>query len=307
MSQRKREDLLRKGGICISRYDYDSDYPFAVYIANLGMYKDGRLVGEWVKFPTTAENMRQTLKNIGIGKKHDRDQSYENWFVFDDVSNLEVLEGFLNSNINEMNYLASKLNGMSEDEYQKFRAAVKMGDHSGSIQELINLTDNLDCYDIYPYIHDYDDLGRRRFKEADDIQLPDDLLVYVDYDTFGRDIAFEEKGQITNLGYMLNNGSPFNEHYDGRNSSIPEEYRVMTEQDYMRLKRPEPIKFSFERDEPSPQDDSHHAADQPEKRKVKDKKLSVREWLKSAKRKNTECNYANLHVKSQKTTERGGI
>mgnify|MGYP001783859416 CR=1 FL=1 len=84
---------------------------------------------------------------------------------------------------------------------------------------------------------------------------------------------------------MLNNGSPFNEHYDGRNSSIPEEYRVMTEQDYMRLKRPEPIKFSFERDEPSPQDDSHHAADQPEKRKVKDKKLSVREWLRNAKKK----------------------
>ena len=68
MSQKKREDLLRKGGSSISRYNYDSDYPFAVYIANLGMYNDGRLVGEWVKFPTTAEKMRQTLKNIGIGK-----------------------------------------------------------------------------------------------------------------------------------------------------------------------------------------------------------------------------------------------
>ena len=197
MSQRNREDLLQKGGSSISRYNYDSDYPFAVYIANLGMYKDGRLVGEWVKFPTTAEKIGQTLKNIGIGRKHDHDQTYENWFVLDDVSNMEVLEGRLNSNINELNYLASKLNGMSEDEYQKFRAAVKMGNHSGSIQELINLTDNLDCYDIYPYIHDYDDLGRRRFEEADDIKLPDDLLVYIDYDSYGRDIALKEKGQIT--------------------------------------------------------------------------------------------------------------
>ena len=92
MRRGNREDLLRKGGICISRYYYDSDYPFAVYIANLGMYKAGRLVGEWVKFPTTAEEMRQTLKNIGIGKKHNRDQAYENWLVFDDVSNLEVLK-----------------------------------------------------------------------------------------------------------------------------------------------------------------------------------------------------------------------
>ncbi len=105
-----------------------------------------------------------------------------------------------------MNYLASKLNDMSEDEYQKFRAAVKMGDHTGSIQELINLTDNLDCCDIDPYIHGYDDLGRRRFEEADDIQLPDDLLVYINYDSFWRDIALKEKGQITHLGYMRNNG-----------------------------------------------------------------------------------------------------
>lgn len=247
------------------------------------------------------------IKEYWYWKKYNRDQAYENWFVFDDVSNMEVLEGFLNSNINEMNYLASKLNDMSEDEYQKFRAAVKMGDHSGSIQELINLTDNLDCYDIYPYFHDYDDLGRRRFEEADDIQLPDDLLVYIDYDTFGRDIAFEEKGQITNLGYMLNNGSPFHERYDGRHNSIPEKYRVMSEQDYMRLKRPEPIKFSFERDELSPQNDSHYAAEQSEKCEVKDKKFSVREWLRNAKQNSIECNYSNLHVKSPKTTERGEI
>lgn len=278
-----------------------------MYIANLGIYNDGRLVGEWVKFPTTAEKMRQTLRNIGIGKKHNCNQAYDNWFVFDDVSNLDVLEGLLNSNINEMNYLASKLNDMSEDEYQKFRAAVKMGDHTGSIQELINLTNNLDCYDIYPYIHDYDDLGRRRFEEADDIQLPDDLLFYINYDLYGCDIALKEKGQITHMGYMRNNGKPFHERYDGRHNSIPEEYRVMTEQDYMRLKRPEPIKFSFERDEPLQQNHSHYAADQSGKSKVKDKKLSVREWLRNAKRKNTEFSYVNVHTKSRRTAERGGI
>ena len=81
----------------------------------------------------------------------------------------------------------------------------------------------------------------------------------------------------------------------------------MSEQDYMRLKHPEPIKFSFERDEPSPRNNSYHAADQPEKRKVKDKKFSVREWLRNAKQKNTECNYSDVYAKSRKTTERGGI
>ena len=48
-----------------------------------------------------------------------------------------------------MNYLASKLDDMSQDEYERFQAAMEIGDHTGSIQELINLTENLDCYDVY--------------------------------------------------------------------------------------------------------------------------------------------------------------
>ena len=36
-------------------YEYDKDYPFAAFITNLGKYNEGSLVGEWVKFPTTAE------------------------------------------------------------------------------------------------------------------------------------------------------------------------------------------------------------------------------------------------------------
>ena len=40
-------------------YDYDKDYPFAAFITNLGKYNEGALVGEWVKFPTTAEELKK--------------------------------------------------------------------------------------------------------------------------------------------------------------------------------------------------------------------------------------------------------
>ena len=45
-----------------------------------------------------------------------------------------------------------KLDEMSQIEYEQFQAAMEIGDHSGSLQEIINLTENLDCYDIYPDI-----------------------------------------------------------------------------------------------------------------------------------------------------------
>ena len=42
-------------------YGYDKDYPFAAFVTNLGKYNEGELVGEWVKFPTTAEEMKQVF------------------------------------------------------------------------------------------------------------------------------------------------------------------------------------------------------------------------------------------------------
>ena len=50
-------------------YDYDKDYPFAAFITNLGKYNEGALVGEWVKFPTTAEELKKVFERIGIGAR----------------------------------------------------------------------------------------------------------------------------------------------------------------------------------------------------------------------------------------------
>ena len=64
-------------------YDYDKDYPFAAFVTNLGKYNEGALVGEWVKFPTTAEELKKVFERIGIGAKDDFGQTYEEWFITD--------------------------------------------------------------------------------------------------------------------------------------------------------------------------------------------------------------------------------
>ena len=50
-------------------FEYDKDYPFAAFITNLGKYNEGELIGEWVKFPTSAEEIRTALDSIGIGQR----------------------------------------------------------------------------------------------------------------------------------------------------------------------------------------------------------------------------------------------
>ena len=47
-------------------FAYDHDCPFEVFITNLGKYNEGNLVGEWVKFPTTEEELKKVFERIGI-------------------------------------------------------------------------------------------------------------------------------------------------------------------------------------------------------------------------------------------------
>ena len=256
------------------QFEYDKDYPFAAFITNLGKYNEGELVGEWVKFPTTAEELKKVFDRIGIGQKDDFGQPYEEWFITDYDCYVGALYDKLGEyeNLDELNYLASKLGEMGQGEYAQFQAAMEVGDHSGSLQEIINLTDNLDCYDLYPSIQDYDDLGRYYIEELDAMQVPEHLRNYIDYEAYGRDVAMDESGDFTDLGYVRDTGNSFHEYYDGESGSIPEEYRVMTFQDDI----PEEelsewaMDIAYDMDEFFRQRDPQYAAERPEEHAAKE-------------------------------------
>ena len=255
-------------------YDHDKDYPFVAFITNLGKYNEGELVGEWVKFPTTAEELKEVFKRIWIGQKDDFGQPYEEWFITDYDCYVDGLYSKLGEyeNLDELNYLASKLDEMSESEYAQFQAGMEMGDHCGSLQEIINLTENLDCYEVYPDIHDYDDLGRYYIEELDVMQVPEHLQNYIDYEAYGRDVALEENGTFTDQGYVRDTGDSFHEYYDGERGSIPDECRVMTFQDDLpeEEKSEWAMDIAFDMDEFFRQNDPQYAAEHPEAHAAKE-------------------------------------
>ena len=255
-------------------YSYNKDYPFAAFITNLGKYNEGELVGEWVKFPTTAEEMKEVFKRIGIGQRDDFGQPYEEWFITDYDCYVDGLYSKLGEyeNLDELNYLASKLDEMDHSEYAQFQAGMEMGDHCGSLQEIINLTENLDCYEVYPNIHDYDDLGRYYIEELEVMQVPEHLQNYIDYEAYGRDVAMDENGSFTDQGYVRDTGDRFCEYYDGERGSIPDEYRVMTFQDDLpeEEKSEWAMDIAFDMDEFFRQNDPQYAAEHPEAHAAKE-------------------------------------
>lgn len=210
-------------------YEYDHDCPFEAYITNLGKYNEGELVGEWVKFPTTSEELQKVFERIGIGSKDDFGNPYEEWFISDYDCYVDGLYEKLGEyeNLDELNYLASKLDELDDHDYNHLQAAMQVSNYTGSIKDVINLIDNLDKYEIYPGVESDADLGRYYIEELGMMEVPDYLADYIDYEAYGRDVAINEMGQFTNYGYVRDTQESFTEYYDGDRENIPDEYRVM--------------------------------------------------------------------------------
>ena len=200
------------------------DTPFEAYVTNLGKYNEGRLVGESLKFPTTTEEVQALLKRIGIDGVR-----YEEIFITDYEVNISGLYDCLGEyeSIDELNYLASLISEMDQSDREKFEAVIDSGEYSGSVKELINLTQNLDCFEFYAGVEDDETLGRIYVEDMEAIDVPEHLLNYFDYEAYGRDIRLNEDGHYAPGGYVLNNGGSFIEHYTGRDD-IPDEYRVFS-------------------------------------------------------------------------------
>ncbi len=128
------------------------------------------------------------------------------------------------ANLDELNYLACRLQGMNPEERTLFTAALCHGEYGGNLRDLINLTYNLNCYTLFPEVKDYEGYGRYLVDSRREFYLPAQARYYFDYAQYGEDTAINEGGELTKQGYIYNNRSPFRKVYDGQN--IPKEYQV---------------------------------------------------------------------------------
>ncbi len=209
-------------------FAYDHDCPFEAFITNLGKYNEGELVGEWVKFPTDAETLAGVLDRIGIGSCNELGCPYEEWFITDYDCYVPGIYDLLGEyeNLDELNMLASKLEDLTDYELDKYQAVIESGEMDSSVRDLINLADNLDCYENYPDIDNDRDFGYFFIHETGiyDLDNMGNLAAYIDYERFGRDCRILDGGVYTSFGYVVQNGGRVVEFYDGH--EMPEEYRV---------------------------------------------------------------------------------
>lgn len=205
--------------------------PIKIFLTNLGKYNEGELVGEWVALPTTKEKLSQVMKRIGIGSKDAFGQLYEEWFIGDydcEISYLvECLGGY--ENLNELNYLAAKIEDLDECEFTMLESVLEYDGGGGirGIADVINAIENLDCYQLYDGAYNERDLGLYLLEESGLYNLDElgNLRNYIDYEAFGRDYNFETEGDFVNGGYLEVIDSTTTA-YDGPDD-IPDEYIIL--------------------------------------------------------------------------------
>ena len=195
-----------------------------IYIANLGKYNEGELASEPLKFPTTTEEVQALLKRIGVDNIQ-----YEEIFIADYDGDLPELNACLGEyeSIDELNHLACLLSELDKSDLEKFEAAVASGEHTSGVGDLINLVENLDCYDFYIGVSDDETLGRIYAEDMELINIPENLRDYFDYEAYGRDACIHENGHFAPGGYVVKESDHFVEVYHGL-QDIPKEHKVFS-------------------------------------------------------------------------------
>lgn len=192
------------------------------FVTNLGRYNEEHLDGEPLKLPASTEEVQALLRRIHVDGVR-----YEEVFITNYESGIPGLCQHLDEydNLDELNYLAALLDGMEKWEVEQFAAAVEFDEYTDSVNSLINLAQNLDCYELYLGIEGAEDLGRYYIEELCALEVPEHLQNYIDYAAYGRDMYHGEDGRFVDGGYIVRSSDSLTEYYHDR-EDIPEEYRV---------------------------------------------------------------------------------
>lgn len=156
-----------------------------VYIANLGKYNEGELVGAWFTPPIDYEEMEEKISLNG---------EYEEYAIHDYELPFEISEYTPISEINRLCEQVMELEGSPILEELK----EIQGMWFSSLEELLEHVDDIICYSDCDSM---EDIARYYVEETGQLgEVPSNLQNYIDYQSLGRDMEIEGNYLVTSHG-----------------------------------------------------------------------------------------------------------
>lgn len=156
-----------------------------VYIANLGKYNEGELVGAWFTPPIDVEDVKE---RIGLNGE------YEEYAIHDFELPFEIHEYTPISEINRLCELVQEIEGTP-----LYDALSDIQGHwFNSVEEVLENQDDIICYSD---CEDMADVARYLIEETGVLgEVPANLQNYIDYQAYGRDLEIEGNFLVSSHG-----------------------------------------------------------------------------------------------------------
>lgn len=174
---------------------------FRAYVANLGKYNEGEILGEWVDFPLEDDAREELLIRLKLAHRDEfgelvsgyQDSTgaiYEEYIILDYDSDEEFPTDKFGEyeSLDELNDYAERFAAFDDDEALAFRAAVE---EFYKLEEAFEKVENGD-YRVYYNCDSMADVAETYVDETGLLdEIPNHLRYYFDFEAFGRDMEIE--------------------------------------------------------------------------------------------------------------------
>ena len=183
--------------------------------------------GVWLDLPTTTEQVQVALRQIGISSDNPQGLFISGYFAEEEKRFAISYNMVLASNVDELNFLASRLETLSTGERAELNAALQAPQSElFSIGRITDFPENLDYYVHLPDVHGPAQLGDYYLNRSGMVDMPEEWKGGIDTAQFGRYVAQQEQGAFTQYGYLVKSGDEWQKVHEGQ--PVPEEYRVLS-------------------------------------------------------------------------------
>ena len=165
-----------------------------VFVENLAYYNEGKIIGDWFQLGKSDEELQCFLNDVVC-----IDKTHEEYFIADIESDNLCYSVNSYCDLFELNRLVCQFNELSEEEQMTVNALLE----TGIFNRLEDALYNVEHYQLIQDIHNEYDLGYYFLENCNFYDMPEFILNYIDYESYGRDILLSGDGDITKYGYLM--------------------------------------------------------------------------------------------------------
>jgi antirestriction protein len=166
-----------------------------IYVANLGKYNEGELVGGWIELPATEQEWHDLMVAIGLGSYDESGEYrhgvevdgvvYEEYAIHDYSSDIDGVTIGEYDSIDELNGLFEEVEKLNEYEKEHLEAIIEAS--GNSLRESL---DELAKGDT-SYYRGLDVKGLAEEFVDEGLFSTETLMRYIDYEALARDLEFD--------------------------------------------------------------------------------------------------------------------